>query len=219
MTMPSGTSWMAMPVASACAPMWSDPPNPTPMASPSGRLCSAIAVTNSQARRVVSRRGPSRPFTKCSCGTSRSISIRPAAPSSSPAPTMPPACHGPAPCPLAAASAGMMSENEQAASITPAPKPSIESLARCENCCDSSTGTVPSAVASAAMLPPSSAPCTRGSPMKGACSSRSSAAARPPSTTAQPSQRRKRAAHGAGRTRAASAFRAVAVGEEVGGMR
>ena len=79
------------------------------------------------------------------------------APSRMPAPTMPPAAHDPAPRLSALAMAGTMSEKAQAASITPAPKPSKVSCRRCDSRCDSSTGTVPSAVAKAAIEPPSSA--------------------------------------------------------------
>lgn len=57
---------------------------------------------------------------------------------------------------------GITSENEQAANMTPAPKPKSVSCTRSDNFCENSTGKVPSAVAKAATEPPMSALKTTG---------------------------------------------------------
>src|SRR5690606_7854265 len=68
--------------------------------------------------------------------------------------TITPDNHGPAPWCSAAMIPGKASENALAASITPAPKPSIVSCARCEILRVKSAGSAPMAVAAAAALPP-----------------------------------------------------------------
>ena len=97
-------------------------------------------------------------------------------------PTTPPAAHGPPPklpASCAACRPGMTSENALAASITPAPKPNRLSCTRSDKRCENSTGSVPSAVASAATEPPISALCTTGLPWMKVqlCMSRTSAPA------------------------------------------
>jgi hypothetical protein len=81
-------------------------------------------------------------------------------------PITPPAAQLPPPntptC-LAACSPGMISEKALAASITPAPKPNSVSCSRSGSRCENSTGSVPSAVASAATEPPTKALHTSGS--------------------------------------------------------
>ncbi len=61
------------------------------------------------------------------------------------------------PMDLAASRPGMTSENAHAASMTPAPKPNSVSCTRSDSRCENITGTVPKAVAMAAMEPPTNA--------------------------------------------------------------
>ena len=75
---PSGMFWSPMPMA-RLIPLFIDssvpPPNPTPTASPSGKLWSVMAKMKSQTRRRLLD-GPSRPLMKCSCGSQRSARSR-----------------------------------------------------------------------------------------------------------------------------------------------
>ena len=151
-----------MPAASAPARNGSSPAKATPIARPSGRLCKAIANTNSQVRRSTRDDWPSTPLMKCSCGNQRSISSSAAAPIRMATAITPAACQLPAPAFFAAARPGRIREKEQAASITPAPNPNRMSCVRSEMRCENSTGSVPSAVASAAISPPCHASDTLG---------------------------------------------------------
>jgi hypothetical protein len=146
-----------------------------------------MAKTNSQVRRSVREVWPpSTPLMKCSCGSRRSMSSSTSAPSRMAAPMVPPASQAPAPAAREALMPGMMSENEQAASITPAPKPNMVSCVRSEMRCDSITGTVPRAVASAATLPPIRAASTTGWPAIH-CQTCSEPTSPPSTTMARPS--------------------------------
>ncbi|MNN77350.1 hypothetical protein D3C81_1938050 [compost metagenome] len=73
------------------------------------------------------------------------------------------AAHGLMPRFSAAAMPGMISENAVAASMTPAPKPSSESLSAWGMRRITSTGTAPSAVPRAQIAPPCNARDSRGS--------------------------------------------------------
>ena len=102
---------------------------------------------------------------KCSCGSSLSISISTAPPSRIDRPITLPAAQGLPPArfwALAASRPGMISEKAQAANITPAPKPNSVSCTRSDRRCENITGTVPSAVATAATEPPRKAFHTTG---------------------------------------------------------
>ncbi|MNL45946.1 hypothetical protein D3C87_1686260 [compost metagenome] len=125
---------------------------------PSGMLWAMIANTNSQIRGGI---------TGCSAvptsnsgeapETLRSTRNNPKAPSMMPKHIRPLAAHGVMPRFSAAAIPGTISENAVAASITPAPKPSKESLSAWGMCRITNTGTAPSAVPRAQIAPPCNA--------------------------------------------------------------
>ena len=156
MTKPSGKSWIAMARLRLAAATGSLAAKATPMARPSGRLCSVTAITNSVVRRSRVGSMPSRPLMKCSCGSQRSIAISAQAPSSTASATCVAAAVGVA-CARAASRPGMISENEHAASITPAPKPISASCPRADRLRVPKAGSVPKAVAAAASSPACSA--------------------------------------------------------------
>src|SRR5690606_16035170 len=87
----------------------------------------------------------------------RSSDITSAAPTSSDTPTRSPLLHGPAPRYCALPSAGSTSEKLAAASMIPAPKPSIVSCRRRLSARANNAGNVPSTVAPAAIEPARSA--------------------------------------------------------------
>ncbi|CFP58839.1 Uncharacterised protein [Bordetella pertussis] len=57
---------------------------------------------------------------------------------------------------------GTTSEKALAASMTPAPKPNMQSCTRCDRVWEKSAGTAPRAVAPAATMPPAMARATCG---------------------------------------------------------
>ncbi len=93
------------------------------------------------------------------------MSMRAAPPIRMAEPMTPPAAQLPPPNSSwvrTASSPGRISEKAHAASMTPAPKPNRVSCVRSDRRWDSITGTVPSAVASAAAEPPARAWKTTG---------------------------------------------------------
>ncbi|MCY1179469.1 hypothetical protein D9M73_198730 [compost metagenome] len=117
----------------------------TPMAMPSGRLCSVIASTNNQTRLSRSAWGPQGPVLSCSWGVKRSRPSISRTPRPMPTTTVK-AAKGPVPViSRAAASPGRIRENELAASIIPAAKPSITSWLRALISRSTTAMTAPSA--------------------------------------------------------------------------
>ncbi|MNE17682.1 hypothetical protein D3C80_1106730 [compost metagenome] len=131
----------------------------TPIAMPSGRLCRVIASTNSHTRLMRSASGPHGPVLSCSCGVKRSRPSISSTPRPMPSTTVN-AAAGPLPVISRAASRpGKISENELAASIMPAAKPSITSWVRALTSRSTTASTAPSAVAPKPDNPPSMARC------------------------------------------------------------
>ena len=124
---------------------------------PSGRLCRAMANTNSQMRPQRSWPGPQGPVLSCSWGVNWSSPSISSTPSAMPITTTP-APRGLLPMICAAAvQPGRSREKALAASIIPAAIPSRLSSTRCGNPRSTSAGSAPSAVAANATPPPSSA--------------------------------------------------------------
>ena len=127
-TMPSGIFCRAIPPAMISACVVSPEPKPTPAAMPSGRLCMAIAKTNSRTllRFALWCASGSSPTNLCKCGTNLSMRLRQTAPAKIPAtvisiPYFPPYSRD-----------GTISPSTAAASITPAANDRMIS----ENLCD-----------------------------------------------------------------------------------
>src|SRR6056297_956331 len=113
-----------------------------------------MAMINSHTRRSDAASGPSRPILKCSCGRVSFMACTAAMPIRIDTQVM---AAGIAPAPYvtpAASSAGMINEKNDAASITPAAKPSAMSRAARPGMRPARTGSAPTAVISpAARLP------------------------------------------------------------------
>ncbi len=104
----------------------SPPPKLTPTASPSGKLCKVIAATNSQMRRKRTSAIASGPRPRRSSGGTMALSCaRNAPPINMATTTVADATQRLAPCASACSMPGMISEKKEAASMTPAAKPSI----------------------------------------------------------------------------------------------
>ena len=127
-TIPSGTFCSAIPKLTAQAELLSAALNPTPAAIPSGNLCKAMARTKSSTRfseALLRCSSSSSPVSLCRCGVSRSSTFRNSIPAMTPAST---SHHRPIP---ASSAAGTISPTVDAASITPAQKPSTASFHLC----------------------------------------------------------------------------------------
>ena len=127
-TIPSGTFCSAIPKLTAQAELLSAALNPTPAAIPSGNLCRAIASTNSSTRfseALLRCSSSSSPVSLCICGVSRSSTFRNSIP-----PITPISTSHQRPIPACSA-AGRISPTVDAASITPAQKPSTASFHLC----------------------------------------------------------------------------------------
>gem|GEM_PF-2287529 len=134
---PSGIFWRPIAVAIIRPLAMSPPPKLTPTAIPSGKLWIVMAMMNSH-RRANLDEGPSGPETKWAWGVKRSMRWRVKAPIARPTT----ATHT-----LPSSMAGTMRLKEEAASITPAAKPSITSRRRSEIRLKNRTGTAPAPVA------------------------------------------------------------------------
>ena len=121
---------------------------------PSGRLCKAMAKTNSQMRPQRSWPGPQGPVFSCSCGVNSSSPSISSTPSAMPMTTTPaPSGLLPSIC-AAASNPGSSSEKALAASIIPAANPSKLSSTRCGTARSISAGSAPSAVVANPAAPP-----------------------------------------------------------------
>jgi hypothetical protein len=149
-TNPSGMFCIPIPIASVM-PLFMlssvPPPKPTPTASPSGKLCIVIAIMKSHILFKLIASLPSFHLKKCSWGKNLSANIR-----NKPPKAIPPATIKPAVTPPPADSiAGTIKLKAEAASITPAPKPSIISCVLIDIFRVNNIGIAPITVAEPAM--------------------------------------------------------------------